>query len=52
MKDRNSELFRCFKDLCLFEYCINPLKKISLHDYEKSLKRLSCVDEYLTVKQV
>ena len=32
---------RCFRDLCLFEYCINPLKQISLHDYEMCVKRLS-----------
>ena len=26
--------FRCFRDLALFEYCVNPLKTLTLKEYE------------------
>ena len=52
LDDENTEVYRCMRDICLFEHCVNPLKLISLVEYEKCLKRLSCGDEYLTLKQI
>lgn len=46
------EAKRCFRDLSLFEYCINPLKNISLKEYEKCIKKLSWGQEAISIRQL
>ena len=41
---------RCFRDLCIFEYCVNPLKNITLTEYEQCIKKLAFGSDSISIK--